>query len=165
MPGSRQEPYSWCLHAGKSAGILQHSHYWNWESLAHAAFLSYREIIIDWRFLMLLWFAKKKKKLNNFNKRCEALCNTAKFFGQRYKFRDLWEPYVGNACAAQLDILHCASSCFGLCKILALIRLSGMRKGPVAGQVTVPLEDKVKKKTNKPSGRVLRFDQLQNRKL
>lgn len=40
-----------------------------------------------------------------------------------------------------------------------------MRKGPVAGQVTVPLEDKVKKKTNKPSGRVLRFDQLQNRKL
>lgn len=32
---------------------------------------------------------KKKNKINNFNKRCEALCNTAKFFGQRYKFRDL----------------------------------------------------------------------------
>lgn len=68
--------------------------------------------------------------------------------------------------------LHCTVGYLMFCQFLLwALQDTGFDKAlwheesPVAGQLIVPLVDKVKKNNKKPSGRVLRFDQLQNRKL
>lgn len=68
--------------------------------------------------------------------------------------------------------LHCTVGYLMFCQFLLwALQDTGFDKAlwheesPVAGQLIVPLVDKVKKNKKKPSGRVLKFDQLQNRKL